>query len=389
MTEIFNIRQRMKELYTRYDSFVVPVLKFIVMMLFLVLLKNCLGLDGLLSQANIMILIALVCALLPWGGITFVALACFLAGVWPVSMETAVVAVVLAFIFSILHYLFLPGFSIVIVLVPIAFFLHIPYAVPLIVGLVGGVTSFIPVGIGAFSWYFLSYLQKNLAAFAESAAQNDPVTNFSTLITGIFNNPPMLLTIAAFCLATAAVYGLRRLPIDFSHYVAVAVGTIVMIIAFLAGNLAFGITVSFAEVFIGSIIGFLIAVLIAFWIVVMDYSRTEYFDYEDDDYYYYVRAVPKISVTPRQLKIREIIPKAGEKKEKNPEDDEIEEALKVLDSETAAEAARERETERIQIHYQGGQEPEPAPEKSTRSLKSLFGRRKNRGEDSEGPEKTE
>ena len=135
---------------------------------------------------------------------------------------------------------------------------------------------------------------------------------------------------------------------------------------------AYGVGGFFAATF-GPIAGFLIAALAAFWIVVMDYSRTEYFEYEDDEYYYYVRAVPKISVTPRQLRIREIIPKGGEKKERTAEEDEIEEALKVLDSETAAEEARE--TGRIQIRYTGEPEETEAPKTEAGGLKGLFGRR--------------
>ena len=47
-----------------------------------------------------------------------------------------------------------------------------------------------------------------------------------------------------------------------------------------------------------SIIGLIISYVLAFLYVQVffsaDYSRTERIRYEDDDYYYYVKAVPKI-----------------------------------------------------------------------------------------------
>ena len=38
----------------------------------------------------------------------------------------------------------------------------------------------------------------------------------------------------------------------------------------------------------------------------MDYSRTEKVQYEDDDYYYYVKAVPKYSVAATDVKVKKI-----------------------------------------------------------------------------------
>ena len=38
----------------------------------------------------------------------------------------------------------------------------------------------------------------------------------------------------------------------------------------------------------------------------LDYKRTEYVQYEDDEYYYYVKAVPKINVAGEDVKVKQI-----------------------------------------------------------------------------------
>lgn len=38
----------------------------------------------------------------------------------------------------------------------------------------------------------------------------------------------------------------------------------------------------------------------------VDYSRTEYIQFQDDDYYYYVKAVPKITVSAPDVKVQKI-----------------------------------------------------------------------------------
>jgi len=54
------------------------------------------------------------------------------------------------------------------------------------------------------------------------------------------------------------------------------------------------------------LISVLIALIYTFFAFSVDYSRTEYLQYEDDDYYYYVKAVPKIAVTAPDVKVQKI-----------------------------------------------------------------------------------
>ena len=50
----------------------------------------------------------------------------------------------------------------------------------------------------------------------------------------------------------------------------------------------------------------MIAIIIQFLFFNLDYSRTERLQFEDDDYYYYVKAVPKISLVNENVKVKQI-----------------------------------------------------------------------------------
>ncbi len=43
-----------------------------------------------------------------------------------------------------------------------------------------------------------------------------------------------------------------------------------------------------------------------FFVLAVDYLGTEYIQFEDDDYYYYVKAVPKIKVTASDVQVKRI-----------------------------------------------------------------------------------
>jgi len=46
--------------------------------------------------------------------------------------------------------------------------------------------------------------------------------------------------------------------------------------------------------------------VLEFFLFNVDYTRAEYLQYEDDDYYYYVKAVPKIKMTQSSRSVKTI-----------------------------------------------------------------------------------
>ena len=41
-------------------------------------------------------------------------------------------------------------------------------------------------------------------------------------------------------------------------------------------------------------------------ILALDYQRTEFVQYEDDNYYYYVKAIPKVKVSAESVQVQHI-----------------------------------------------------------------------------------
>ena len=216
-----------------------------------------------------------------------------------------------------------------------AYFLRIPYVIPVIVGLVGRPTSFIPVGIGTFGYYLLLGFEKNAAFLSEGSTQiMDIIERFTQLLVLVFDNRLMWISVLAVCLTTLAVYAVRRLSVDYGPYIAAVVGIVVNAAVFVIFGLSFEVTVSYADLFLEIGLSLIPMALIAFLILAVDYTRTEYLQYEDDDYLYYVKAVPKVKLTARERKKHEI---QDDLTATEQEDMEIDEAIKLLDEMTEQE----------------------------------------------------
>ena len=76
-------------------------------------------------------------------------------------------------------------------------------------------------------------------------------------------------------------------------------------------------SVSAGSMIFGIVVSVVIALIYQFFVFAVDYTRTEYLQYEDDDYYYYVKAVPKLTVSAPDVKVQRIYSRKNVRHEKN------------------------------------------------------------------------
>ena len=109
----------------------------------------------------------------------------------------------------------------------------------------------------------------------------------------LLENKEMLLVMIVFVITTLVVYQVRRLNVNNSWNIATVAGVLVQFVLLLVGYLVLGMTSRIVWLIVGSIISLLVGVVIRFIFMDLDYARTENVQFEDDEYYYYVKAVPK------------------------------------------------------------------------------------------------
>lgn len=83
-------------------------------------------------------------------------------------------------------------------------------------------------------------------------------------------------------------------------------GGFLNVVLFLVGSVTLLIEVEIAPILMGSIVGILLAVILQFGKGIVDYQRTEVLQFEDDEYYYYVKAIPKLSVSESNKNVKHI-----------------------------------------------------------------------------------
>ena len=295
MTVLLEVRERLKLIYSKYEAVLLPVAKFLLAFLVFNTLNSRTGYMTQLNDTTIVLIVALTCSVLPAGVMVAFAAAFSLAHMYALSMEVALVGLCAYLVLYLLFFRFSPRDSLVVLLTPLLCAYKIPYVVPIVVGLLCGPSSIVSVGSGVFVHYLIE-LVTDSASNIKLMGEEDVLAKVRLIIEGITGNKSMLVVIAAFGVTVFVVYMLRRLPVNYSWTIAMITGAMVDVVILLIGDLLYEINISVSGALLGSLLAVAVAKVIEFFRFCVDYSRTEKVQFEDDEYYYYVKAVPKMTV---------------------------------------------------------------------------------------------
>ena len=311
MKEILQFRERLKGLYGRFDVYIIPVLKFILALITYTIINRNIGYMEKLDNGLIVLGASLVNAFLPVNAIVLFSGIFIVLHLYRLSVICALIIFLLFIVMFLLYFHFAPKDGIAVLITPLLCTLGMPYIVPLVFGLTGSVFSAIPIACGVVVYYSVSYVKTN-----GSALQDMDIEALSkelkSVVDGIMGNQTMRIMILALALACLVVYLIHRLPVKYSWTIAVIVGGITELAVMLYGTANYDLDISVASLFFGISLSLVMAVIIQFFILSVDYARTEFLQFQDDEYYYYVKAVPKMSVPVPEKKVKRI--SGGEKK---------------------------------------------------------------------------
>ncbi len=305
MTSLLVFREQLKKFYSKYELYITPAAKFLLALVTLLVINSSIGYMSELKSFAVVMVLSLMCSFLPTNFIIMVAALVTLGHLYQFSMECAVVALAVFLLLFILYFRFSPKDTLVVILMPICFVFKIPYVIPLAVGLVGTPFSVVSVASGVVVYWMLHYM--NVSASVLSTFEEDgALEKFRYVIDGLLGNKAMFVTIVAFVATLMVVYFIRRLSVDYAWTIAIIVGALLDILILLFGDLMYNTNLSIIGLIFGNLIAAAAAKVLEFFVFNVDYSRTERVQFEDDEYYYYVKAVPKNTVAAPQKRVKTI-----------------------------------------------------------------------------------
>lgn len=291
MRALLTIRDLLRSLYADYDYIIRPISKFILAFLMLLMLQGKVGYFERFSSVIVIAGCSAICMFLPYGGVSLMCGIFLIADMAAVSYAMAGFAAILMCLIFALYYGFRPGTGILMALVPMLFAIKIPFLLPVILGMSMGIAAIVPAVFGILIWRLIDYFSVNASALS-AASTSDIIDTFADISHEVLADRYMLMAMLAFSICIIVVSVISKTSLNHCWTIAVIAGIFMLAVFFIYADISYG----------GALITDLAGIILSLFLVLIyelviysvDYKATEHLKFEDDDYYYFVKAIPKI-----------------------------------------------------------------------------------------------
>lgn len=308
MMSLLVLKERLITIYQKMEAYTKPVIRFFMALIVFIVINNSYGYDPRFNSTVVVLLLSAICAFLPTSIMIVLAAIVSFFHFYFVSKILSILVILVFLILYLLFARFTPKQGYVLVLMPICFVLKIPYMLPILLGIIATPIAIVSVSCGVILYFFIGIV-KQAAQITVSVSVEDTLQLYTFVIDSLKANKEMILTLVIFAIVLIITYIIRTRKIDHAFDIAIASGVVVNILVFLIGDLRLDIQDKILPLVIGSLVSGVIVYIIQFFRLTLDYTAVENVQFQDDDYYYYVKAVPKMKVSVPQRNIKRIIPK--------------------------------------------------------------------------------
>lgn len=302
MSSLLTIRDTIRDFLRKFDEITTPIFRFIMAYIMFSSINSVYGYSDLFERGIVVFLLSVISALVSTSIVVFLGGVVIVINAFTVATEVGICA---AFIFMIMYCTYMrvfPNTGWILALVPILYMWNLPYAIPIIVVIFAGTSGIVPAAFGVVIYQFGIYVDevKNLLV---TATEEDSFLAYTYLIDTVLKNKEMLLDMIVYAVVILVTFVIYKLPVDYIWYIAIGVGGVLNIIAFMCCGMMLDVEIETGNVIFGTIIGVLVALIVQLCKSMVDYSRKETVQFEDDEYYYYVKAIPKFNVSAKKKNV--------------------------------------------------------------------------------------
>lgn len=308
MTGLLEIREKLRNIYGRFEVYVTAGVKFLLGLATFFLINMYLGYREQLNQPAVALLLALACSFLPINVMVVAACGMVLLHLSALSLEVCAIGLCLMLLLFFLYGRFAPKHGYAAILTPILCFLRIPQVMPVAEGLLYGPSAYLSVASGAMVFFYVEGVKDNIVHFT-SVEEAEGAAKFTAALKMLVGNKEMYLFIATFLVTSLIVYVIRRQSVNFAWRIGLIVGNLVQMVILLAGYVILGMPERILWVLLGTAVSVAVCMVLEFFFYNLDYSRIERVQFEDDEYYYFVKAVPKVYLAKKDKRVKRITPK--------------------------------------------------------------------------------
>ncbi len=293
MSQFYYFKRYTEKIYRKHEFWIRPLFRALVALIIFIMVNTHFAYSSLAQNPLIVLFLSILCSMLPWTAISLLSAVLFLLNLHEASFEFTLVSAMIFLLIALLQTAFRARHGILLALVPFFFFLKLQYVLPAIVGLSCGLTTFVPLALGTTAYYFLVFVSENIEIAADSANIAEMANHYASIFTKFFENRTMFSMIFIMVMIMIVVYVIRNLPFEYSWHLGIITGMLSGALLLVLSSTTGSAEIDLPSHFLSLFFSFLLSFLYVLFLYGANYQVTERVRFEDDDYYYFVKAVPK------------------------------------------------------------------------------------------------
>lgn len=300
-------KNKLENVYKKFPRIVSYLGKLVFSLCCFFLLRYNCGYNAFLSNIWVVIILSVFCAFVPARYLMFIIMVYTIIQIFSLSVGAGVVCATILLIIYFIYFRFDERYVYLMFLMPVFYMARLPLLIPLVLAVSFPFNSVVIVLFGTVIYYMIRYINLN-AAVISGMTQESEYTKMSFVVNGIFTNEEFLYTLIIMFVVFLLAFYLKKVNMNQATNLAIFAGCGAYIILCIIANLVFEtITgVRLVTIVAGSIVSALLAAAVVYVLLPLDYTRLETFEFEDDEYHYYVRAVPKAIIRKEAVRVKKI-----------------------------------------------------------------------------------
>lgn len=300
LTSLYQVRGVISKYIKKFELVIKVGLKFIA---FLVLFQLISGSEmytgtGVFNSFWVHMVLALVATLLPSRTGVLIGMALTVYNIFQSSLIGAVIVGIMMLVLYIATVRMFPDQVYFLALIPVCIQWQLYLLVPLFAGLYVGVIAVVPVVMGILLWGLIQIIPAFMSLQMGESLDALPkmISDASAYgLDQITKNDQMvyLLIISAGIILLISL--LKKLRLDYVRYIALGAGGVLGIICLIMGKVVASLPGNLVVVVLLGILSILAIAMLEFFNLSLNYKTAQNLDFEDEEYFYQVRLIPKIS----------------------------------------------------------------------------------------------
>ena len=275
MTALLELKQKIKGVYGQYEMYILPVLKFVLAMVYFSWINSNMGYMSQLNNIFLVLILALICSILPSAAMMYVGFVLILGHSYALGIEVAAFVLVIILLMLIFFLRFSGSQNITFVFTPLSFAFSIPALLPIGSGLLESSLSAIPAGCGVVMYYFIRFLRSQSSILVNPDLEMSD--KLQIMADGLVQNWGMWITVVAFIAVILLVHLIRTRSFDHAWRISIIVGGVAYVFIMLVGSFGLNLnaTVAMVPLLICTAVVVLLGLVLEFFAFGGVYSRAE------------------------------------------------------------------------------------------------------------------